>query len=72
MSSTLAAHGAIPYYGVAEERGWPALWEEAYAAARRMEAEQRQSAAEAEVERLRKDLEEAALRKRRGLFRRAT
>ena len=39
--------------------------------ARRMEAEQRQSAAEAEIERLRKELEEAAQRKRRGLFRRA-
>ena len=36
---TLAAHGAIPYYGVAEERGWSALWDEAYAAARKMEAD---------------------------------
>jgi excisionase family DNA binding protein len=40
--------------------------------ARRMEAEQRQSAAETEVERLRKELAEANQQKRRGLFRRAT
>jgi len=40
--------------------------------ARRMEAEQRQSTAEAEVERLRKELAEAIQQKRRGLFRRAT
>jgi hypothetical protein len=35
----LETHRAIPYYGVAEERGWPALWDEAYAAARKMDAD---------------------------------
>ncbi len=35
----LEAHNAIPYYGMAEERGWPAFWDEAYAAARKMDAE---------------------------------
>src|SRR5437764_7534004 len=40
--------------------------------ARRMEAEQRQSAAEAEVERLRKELAEASQKQRRGLFRRGS
>lgn len=35
----LKEHGAIPHYGVAEERGWPALWDEAYAAARKMDAD---------------------------------
>jgi hypothetical protein len=35
----LEAHIAIPYYGVAEEHGWPALWDKAYAAAGKMEAD---------------------------------
>lgn len=35
----LRAHTAIPYYGVAEARGWDALWSEAYQTAHRMEAD---------------------------------
>jgi hypothetical protein len=35
----LEAHGAIPYYGMARERGWPALWDEAYAVGRMMDAD---------------------------------
>jgi hypothetical protein len=35
----LQAHSAMPYYGIAETRGWPALWDEAYAAARKIDAE---------------------------------
>jgi hypothetical protein len=35
----LEVHGRIPYYGVAEEHGWPALWDEVYTATRKMEAD---------------------------------
>ncbi|MBZ5577661.1 MAG: glycosyltransferase [Acidobacteriia bacterium] len=35
----LSSHTAIPYYGVAEARGWDALWSEAYQAARQIEAD---------------------------------
>jgi hypothetical protein len=35
----LGAHCAISFYGVAKERGWPALWSEACAAARKMDAD---------------------------------
>jgi hypothetical protein len=35
----LEAHVAIPYYGVAEERGWRALWDETYAATRKIDAD---------------------------------
>jgi hypothetical protein len=35
----LETHYAIPYYGIAEEHGWPALWDQAYVAARKIEAD---------------------------------
>ena len=35
----LEAHCALSYYGIAEERGWPTLWDQAYAAARKIEAD---------------------------------
>ena len=35
----LEAHCALSYYGIAEERGWPALWDQAYAAAREINAD---------------------------------
>jgi hypothetical protein len=35
----LSAHAAIPFYGVAEERGWNGLWAEAERTARSMQAD---------------------------------
>jgi hypothetical protein len=35
----LEAHGAIPYYGLAEERGWATLWDETYSTAQKMNAD---------------------------------
>jgi hypothetical protein len=35
----LEAHRAIPYWGVAEEEGWPGLWQHAEEAARAMDAD---------------------------------
>src|ERR1017187_2078685 len=35
----LAMHEALPYYGVAESRGWSALWTEAYELAARIQAD---------------------------------
>jgi Glycosyl transferases group 1 len=35
----LEAHSVISYYGVAEKHGWPALWEQAYVAARQIDAD---------------------------------
>ena len=35
----LEAHQAIPFQGTVEERGWPALWDEAHAAAQAIDAD---------------------------------
>jgi hypothetical protein len=35
----LQAHRAIPFHGRVEESGWPVLWEEAYTAAREIQAD---------------------------------
>ena len=35
----LEAHCALSYYGIAEERGWPTLWDQAYTAAREINAD---------------------------------
>jgi hypothetical protein len=39
VEGVLSAHAAIPFYGIAEERGWSGLWAEAERTARSMQAD---------------------------------